>query len=152
MLSVGWEEDFNEILFSLRKNKERLKNLRELTTSGKISSETFEALYKKFETELLESESKRQNLLEKLLTLQKDLQEELELLESELKKLEVKLAYSLINEDHYEKVSTAFKYAIEEVSRELSSVSTAIEQLAREAPEVQEQVVNKALKRLDESF
>jgi len=91
MLSVGWEEDFNEVLFSLRKNKERLKNLRELTTSGKISSETFESLYKKFESELLESESKRQNLLEKLLTLQKDLQSELELLESELKKLEISI-------------------------------------------------------------
>jgi uncharacterized protein (DUF3084 family) len=152
MLSIGWEEEFNEILFSLRKSKERLKNLRELTTSGKISSETFEVLYKKFETELLESESKRQGLLEKLLTLQKDLQNELELLEAELKKLEVKVAYSLINEDHYEKVSVAFKYAVEEVSRELSSVSAAIEQLAKEAPEVQEQIVNKALKRLDESF
>lgn len=152
MLSIGWEEEFNEVLFSLRKSKERLKNLRELTTSGKISSETFEVLYKKFETELLESESKRQGLLEKLLTLQKDLQNELELLEAELKKLEVKVAYSLINEDHYEKISVAFKYAVEEVSRELSSVSAAIEQLAKEAPEVQEQIVNKALKRLDESF
>jgi len=149
---LGWESEFNEVLFNLRRNKERLENLRKLASSGKISPDTFESLYKKFESELLESESERQNLINKLSSLQKDLQEELELLESELKKLEIKLAFSLIDEEHYEKVSTAIKYAIEEVTRDLSSVNSAIDQLVKESPKVQGKFLSEAVSRLEESF
>lgn len=145
----AWEEELNEVLESLRRSRAKLSRLKSLTLSGKVSKDTYENLAAKFETDASSAEKKRRALVEGLSKLHSELSEQAKLFENLISSLEAKLAYSAVSEDHYVKVSTALRYGLEETIREMESVSDALSELYKEAPEPDQYILDKALKRVE---
>lgn len=117
--------------------------------SGRISKETYENLIARFQMDASNAEKRRRELVEDLSKLHKDLSEQAKLFEKLLSSLEAKLACSVVSEDHYAKVSTALKYGLEETIREMESISDALSELYKEAPEPDQYLLDKALKRVE---
>jgi hemoglobin-like flavoprotein len=145
----AWEEELNDVLEAVRRSSAKLSRLKSLVLSGKISKETYEDLIIKFEADASNAEKRRRALVETLSKLQKELSEQARLFESLTSSLEAKLASSAVSEDHYVKVSTALKYGLEETVREMESVSNALTELYREAPEPDQYLIDKAMKRVE---
>jgi transketolase len=145
----AWEEELNDVLEALRRSSAKLSRLKSLVLSGKISKETYEDLIVKFEADASNAEKRRRTLVETLSKLQKELSEQARLFESLTSSLEAKLASSAVSEDHYMKVSTALKYGLEETIREMESVSNALTELYKEAPEPDQYLIDKAMKRVE---
>ncbi len=145
----AWEEELNDVLEALRRSSAKLSRLKSLVLSGKISKETYEDLIVKFEADASNAEKRRRSLVETLSKLQKELSEQARLFESLTSSLEAKLASSAVSEDHYMKVSTALKYGLEETIREMESVSNALTELYKEAPEPDQYLIDKAMKRVE---
>jgi transketolase len=145
----AWEEELNDVLEALRRSSAKLSRLKSLVLSGKISKETYEDLIVKFEADASNAEKRRRTLVETLSKLQKELSEQARLFESLTSSLEAKLASSAVSEDHYMKVSTALKYGLEETIREMESVSNALTELYKEAPEPDQYLIDKAMKRIE---
>jgi hemoglobin-like flavoprotein len=145
----AWEEELNDVLEALRRSNAKLSRLKSLVLSGKISKETYEDLIVKFEADASNAEKGRRALVETLSKLQKELSEQARLFESLTSSLEAKLASSAVSEDHYVKVSTALKYGLEETIREMESVSDALTELYKEAPEPDQYLIDKAMKRVE---
>jgi len=145
----AWEEDLNDVLEALRRSSAKLSRLKSLVLSGKISKETYEDLIIRFEADASNAEKRRRALVETLSKIQKELSEQAKLFEGLTSSLEAKLASSAVSEDHYVKVSTALKYGFEETIREMESVSNALSELYKEAPEPDQYLIGKAMKRVE---
>jgi len=145
----AWEEELNDVLELLRRSRTKLSHLKSLMLSGRISKETYENLIARFQMDASNAEKRRRELVEDLSKLHKDLSEQAKLFEKLLSSLEAKLACSVVSEDHYAKVSTALKYGLEETIREMESISDALSELYKEAPEPDQYLLDKALKRVE---
>ena len=146
-----WEEELNDVLAGLKKTRERITNVRELAVTGRISKQTHDTLAPQLQRDLVEVDKRRKDLLSRLTSRHRELTEQSRLLERLDSDLEMKLAYSLVSEDHYAKISTALKYGLEETTRELESVALAMRQLSEETAGTTTRVLDKAIRRLEES-
>jgi len=146
---LAWEDELNEVLEELKRSGEKLTRLKSLMLAGKISKETYESLIIKFEADASSAEKKRRALIESLSKSHKELSEQAKLFENLILSLEAKLASSAVSEDHYVKISTALKYGLEETIREMESVSSALTELYKEAPEPNQYLIDRAMKRVE---
>lgn len=146
---LAWEEELNEVLEVLRRSGEKLTRLKSLMLAGKISKETYENLIIGFEADAANAEKRRKMLVENLSKIHNEMSEQAKLFETLISSLEAKLATSAVTEDHYVKVSTALKYGLEETIREMESVSDALTALYKEAPEPDQYLIDKAMKRVE---
>ena len=119
--------------------------------TGKISKQTHDSLMPQFQRDVVEVEKRKKDLLGRLTNLNSELTEQYRVLLRLNSDLEMKLAYSLVSEDHYVKMATALKYGLEETVRELEGVSMAIKQLSEEAGGPTPHVLDRAIRRLDET-
>ena len=145
----AWEDELNDVLEALRRSSAKLSRLKSLMLSGKISKETYENLVVGFEADAANAEKRRRTLVDNLSGLHKELSEQAKLFENLISSMEAKLATSAVTEDHYVKVSTALKYGLEETIREMESVSDALAALYKEAPEPDQYLIDRAMKRVE---
>lgn len=123
------------------KKKNALDNLLE---TGRISQSTYEIFNKEFNSAIAELDRQRKDLLEKMNTKIKGLEEQIKTLEVLLANLEIQHVAGEIDEDAYQHEATLITTGLETTKRELNNIKEAYNQLLNdintpiEAPTAQE--------------
>lgn len=131
---LGWEETFEEVVRDLTESRKRLKALKELASSGKVSKVTYDKLYGELNRRLLIAEEQRRNLLANLNEMKIEIEKQCTLLSKLIEYNELRFASGELSEDYYEKVSTAMKYGLDDSNRMLDSLQEATKKLDEMAP------------------
>lgn len=131
---LGWEQEFEDVVSNLTDSRKKLKALKELVASGKVSKITYDKLVGEFNRRLLIAEEQRRVLLTKLNEMKADIEKQSSILGKLIEFTELRFGAGEISEDYYEKVSTALKYGLDESNRVLGSLQEATKKLEELAP------------------
>lgn len=131
---LGWEQEFEDVVNDLTDSRRRLKVLKELVASGKVSRITYDRLVGELNRRLLIAEEQRRGLLTKLNEMKTEIERQSGILSKLIEFTELRFGSGEISEDYYEKVSTALKYGLDESNRVLGSLQEATKKLEELAP------------------
>ncbi|MEM2841772.1 MAG: hypothetical protein QW201_00470, partial [Thermoproteota archaeon] len=73
---LGWEQEFEDVVSNLTDSRKKLKALKELVASGKVSKITYDKLVGEFNRRLLIAEEQRRVLLTKLNEMKADIEKQ----------------------------------------------------------------------------
>jgi len=134
----SWESDFEDALKTINVYSRKLRALRKMVETGKVSGRTVEFLQRELEDYVKAVETRRQTILEKLENRMKEVQQQIDVIEKLVAENEMRHSAGETPDEKYSGMAVALNDALEESRNEYESLREATSILAK-LPELMSQ-------------
>ena len=133
---ISWKHSFNRLNEEYEIAKKKKQALDSLFETGKISQSTHESFNEEIATAMTEIEKQQQDLLQKMQTKTKELENQIKTLEMLFANYEIQHVAGEVDEEIYQREINLLATGLETAKRELETINQAVNQLSlpAEAP------------------
>ncbi len=129
---ISWKDSFEKINNELEMARKKQSALEELHSNSKISQHIYENLNKALTMEIVQIETRRKELAEKMTSKLNELERQIGTLETFLANVEMSYAAGEITEELHSQEVSALNFGLEATKNELNFIKEAIMQLVPE--------------------
>lgn len=130
MMLSSWKSSFEKVRLELELAKRKKQALEELLAKNRMSRPTYEHLVKSLNENIVEFESHKKTLQQKMSERAEELKNQAELLKMFLATLEMKNIAKEIKSDIYEKNKQIFELGLEATENELAEINAALTKMS----------------------